>query len=292
MEAQAAFSLAYLPMKISLLSMETAVLPAYLGSVLRGVLGQALRRDPGALAYLYTRRAAGGSRQDGVHPYVIVPPPMHPTTYHAGEELCFELYLLGDAARYCSPVVHALRGMQPFGLGAFRCSFSLRKVTHSLDQRVIWQDGVFHEIAAQSAALPYRSLQNIRQVLLRTRTPLRIRRDGVLLERVDFPTIIRNITRRMEAIAAQYGGFVDQKEVERIQALSAEISVVQNHLEMRRLARYSSRLDEKMDFSGLMGLMRFEGELSPFVPWLYGAQTLHIGRNTTFGMGRVEVEFL
>ena len=33
-------------------------------------------------------------------------------------------------------------------------------------------------------------------------------------------------------------------------------------------------------------------DLSPFVPWLYAAQTLHVGRNTTFGMGKLEVYFI
>ena len=47
-----------------------------------------------------------------------------------------------------------------------------------------------------------------------------------------------------------------------------------------------------MDFSGLTGEVEYEGDLSPFVPWLYAAQTLHVGRNTTFGMGKLEVYFI
>lgn len=47
-----------------------------------------------------------------------------------------------------------------------------------------------------------------------------------------------------------------------------------------------------MDLRGLLGSIEFEGELTPFVPWLYAIQTLHIGRNTTFGMGKITVEFL
>lgn len=47
-----------------------------------------------------------------------------------------------------------------------------------------------------------------------------------------------------------------------------------------------------MDFSGLLGNVQFEGNITPFVPWLYAAQILHIGRNTTFGMGKIEVEFI
>lgn len=139
--------------------------------------------------------------------------------------------------------------------------------------------------------MPYRTLRDISKLTIRTHTPLRIRRNGALLEVIDFPTIIRNITNRIEAITARYGGWIDKIESERIKTLSSEVSIIQNRLELLNMKRYSSRLGEKMDFGGLLGTIQFEGELSPFVPWLYVAQILHIGRNTTFGMGRIEVEF-
>jgi hypothetical protein len=292
MAEQTAFFLKYLPMKISLISMETAVLPAYLGSTLRGVLGQALHHDTNAFNYLYNNRALSDNQQDIINPYVIVPPSINEAAYHAGEELSFEIYLLGDAAQHSQSIINALRRIQEFGLGASRHPFVLIKVTHSLDQRIIWQNGIFYTVAAKSTILPYRGLSNVKQLTIRVRTPLRIRRDGALLEKVDFPTIIRNITRRVEALATRYGGWVDKEEIERIQMLSAEVSIIQDRLELKNMERYSARLGEKMDFSGLMGVVRFEGELTPFVPWLYGAQTLHIGRNTTFGMGRIKVEFV
>ncbi len=292
MAEQTAFFLKYLPMRISLISMETAVLPAFLGSTLRGALGQALHHDTNAFNYLYNQRARNDNQQDIVNPYVVVPSSIHKTAYHADEELSFEIYLLGDAAQYGQSIIKALRGIQELGLGASRHLFTLVKVMHSLDQRVIWQDDIFYEAAMQSTILPYRCLFGIKQLAIRTRTPLRIRRDGALLEKIDFPTIIRNITRRVESLATRYGGWVDKEEIERIQMLSKEVSLIQDCLELKNMERYSTRLGEKMDFSGLMGMVRFEGELTPFVPWLYGAQILHIGRNTTFGMGRIEVEFV
>jgi hypothetical protein len=74
--------------------------------------------------------------------------------------------------------------------------------------------------------------------------------------------------------------------------LSTEISVIKHELELKTMERYSAKRGEKTDLSGMMGMLAFEGELTPFVPWLYGAQILHIGRNTTFGMGQIDVEFV
>lgn len=291
MEQQLSFFLSYIPIKVSLVSMETAELPDYLGSALRGVVGRALYHDADAYNYLYANRTLSGNQRDVVNPYVIVPPTMGEASYHRGEELSFQIYLWGEAAQYLQPLINALKDIRKFGLGASRYPFTLVKVTHSLDQRVIWQDDHFYAVAARRVVLPYQSLTDVRSVTLHMHTPLRIRRKGTLLESIDFPTIIRNITQRMKAITTRYGGWLDVKEAERVQRLSSDVSVAQHNLSMKNMQRYSNRLGEKMDFDGLTGSIRFEGELTPFVPWLYAAQILHIGRNTTFGMGRLSVEF-
>lgn len=291
MEQQALFSIKYLPMKVSLISTETSVLPAFLGSTLRGAIGQALYPDAVVYNYLYNNRVLSDHTHDIVNPYIIVPPKMNQSTYHEGEELCFQLILLGDAIQYAQSLVQVLCGARKLELGASRFPFTFKKVTHSLDQRVIWQEGSFHEIALRSTVLPCRTLPCVRQLTIQAQTPLRIRRKGVLLEEVDFPTIIRNITSRIEAITARYGGWADTMEANHVRTLASEVSVVQNHLEMKNMQRYSNRLGEKMDFGGLLGSIRFAGDLMPFVPWLYAAQILHIGRNTTFGMGNIKVEF-
>lgn len=290
MEQQAPFFLTYLPMKISLVSLKTAILPAYLGSTLRGAVGQALRCDSCTYNYLYHNRSLSNGRQDIPNPYLIVPSQINHSEFRTGEELSFHILLLGEAVQYAQPLVKALQ-IQELGLGATRYPFVLKKITHDPDQRVIWEDGNFHAAAVRSVALPYRTLPDVNQVTIHTRTPLRIRRDGALLETIDFVTIIRNITHRFEAVAARYGGWVDAAEAERIRELSVQVAVLQNHFAAKPMMRYSNRLGEKMDFSGLTGSMRLQGDLSPFVPWLYAAQIFHVGRNTTFGMGRIEVEF-
>ncbi len=280
----------YLPIKISLLSKEKAVLPPYLGSALRGALGRALCSDMRAYNYLYNNRSLSGGRKDVSNPYMIVPCDTYKTDYRAGEELLFCVYLLGEAASFAKPVICALQAAD-IRLGASRFPFELIKAVHAAERRVLWEDGVYFEAAARSVALPYLCLPDVRAATLRTRTPLRIRRDGALLERLDFATLIRNITRRIEELTARYGGWADAVEAARIRALSAEAAVTQNRFALQSLSRYSNRTGSKMDLSGLTGYMTIEGDMSPFVPWLYAARILHIGRNTTFGLGQIEVEF-
>ena len=109
---------------------------------------------------------------------------------------------------------------------------------------------------------------------------------------ISFDVLIRNITNRVVALTERYGGWVDQGAVEQLQKMSSEIRTIKENLKVEEIDRYSNRLQEKMDFSGLLGEIEFVGDLTPFVPWLHMAEILHIGRNTTFGMGKIQVYYI
>ncbi len=291
MSQQATFFIQYLPIEVSLVSMEASVLPEFLGSTLRGAIGQALHTNADAYRYLFNNRSYSKNKQDIVNPYMIVPPICETTTWHKGETLRFEVLLFGEAIRIAQDLIQALVG-STLSLGVSRHPFAFIKARHKVDQRILWENNRFYPSAARSVTLPYFSLDAVRQVRIRTCSPLRIRRNGLLLETIDFPTVMRNIAHRIEALALSYGGWVDTDVINHLQKDSETIVVIDSSLKRKEVERYSSRINGKMDFSGLMGKIQFEGDLTPFVPWLYAAQVLHIGRNTTFGMGGIEVEFI
>lgn len=128
MEQQTSFFIKYLPMTISLISVETAILPAYLGSTLRGAIGNALHHNTAAFDYLYNNRALSNNGQDIINPYVIIPPAINDATYHAGEELCFQILLLGEAVKYVQPLVNAIHSIERLELGALRYPFEFKKL--------------------------------------------------------------------------------------------------------------------------------------------------------------------
>lgn len=295
MTEQGIFDLKYLPLKISMISLERAELPPYLGSTLRGVIGQSLYRiDREAYDFLYKNGGKCGNQQDIVKPYIIIPPEFHGDRYIVarGEELVFEFLLLGDAIKYASSLALALQNIGQYGLGAQRYPFSLLRIVNREEQRILWRRNIYYKTGENEIRIPCHRLQNVTGAEIELRTPLRIRRNGQLLTEIHFQTLIRNITSRMSAITERYGGEVDRDEAERLVMLAGEVRTVREDLRVLHLERYSNRVKDKMDFSGLMGRLEYEGELTPFVPWLSAAQILHIGRNTTFGMGKIEVQFL
>lgn len=295
MREQTPFQISYLPLSVSLISRQQAELPAYLGSTLRGVIGRSLyERDRAAYDFLYANGRKWEGEQDTVKPYLIIPPPVcgEKQVIGPGERLQFGVLLFGDGTAYVKSLAEAFQGIERHGLGARRFPFSLEQVVNRETCCFLWRDGAYFPAGAERSILPCRRLEGVTRVTVRLRTPLRIRRKGNLLTTITFQTLIRNITNRILALTSRYGGWADREEAMSLQELAAGVRTVREELRLERLERYSNRLQEKMDFGGLMGEVEYEGNLDPFVPWLLAAQTLHLGRNTTFGMGEIQVYFI
>lgn len=285
------FDMPYLPLLIRLECKEPARLPPFLGSTLHGVVGWALRQQPETYAYLFENRRLGGGAQDIVNPYIIEPPRTR-SVYRPGEILSFGLILLGDAVQHAESVVQLLAGASPFRLGAERKAFALVDVLQGERYRSVWSAGRWDgEAAAAENLSVHAQREHARWCSVHLTTPLRIRRGGALVQTIDFGTIIRSITRRIETLTERYGGSVDREAAAAVCERASEVRMISSALHLSEMHRYSTRKRESVDWSGMLGVLVFEGELSPFTPWLQAARILHIGRNSTFGCGQLDVVY-
>ncbi len=44
-----------------------------------------------------------------------------------------------------------------------------------------------------------------------------------------------------------------------------------------------------MKLGGVVGTMRYRGELAPFLPYLKAGELLHVGSGTSFGLGQMRL---
>ena len=65
----------------------------------------------------------------------------------------------------------------------------------------------------------------------------------------------------------------------------AESLADQRTLRWQDWSRYSSRQHRKMTLGGATGEWTFRGDLAGLYRWIWLGQWLHIGKNSTFGMG-------
>jgi len=303
-------------------------LPDYAGSALRGVFGHALRAAacvtglpdcrPCALyrscpypaifetppPLHYPRRNLSNIPQ----PFVVEPPPWGESRYPTGSTLSFDSVLIGPALQQMPLLVMAWRHALQRGLGPQQGRARLAQLWVEGDPEPLLcgagengNDSGSDSNAAsagrwalrphsQTLALPPTAAAPA-SVTLHFSTPLRLQRDGQILVAAQLTPrdlLMALLRRTAQLVELQLGSTLDVD----FAALNAHASTITgNHQGVwRDWQRNSSRQQQRMVLGGVVGRWTLRGDLAPFWPLLYLGQWLHVGKNTTFGLGRYQLE--
>jgi hypothetical protein len=210
--------------------------------------------------------------------------------YARGDRLRFDLLLFGSAVDLQAFAHVAVFRMARRGLGERRRPFAVEEIAY--------QDaaGRFHPFTAPGRPLappllpPANGLPGD-ELTLRFRTPARFKVDGRLVPSLG----VRALVFRMLARALEIVHFYGDREAidwdfQPLLRQTDRVRLVEQDLVWKDLKRYSSRQQTEMTLGGFVGSLRLAGDLAPFAPLLRTAEILHVGKGTTFGLGRVEVE--
>jgi hypothetical protein len=278
-------------------------LPHHSGSLLRGVLGRALRRtgcaslegacaaacrrpdactyarlfDPPAPSPAPHRFLQGATRA----PPRLIPllPPMGAIDLAAGGAVGFGVRVLGELDDDTEKrLVGALEGIAELPLG----TDGGRVVFDSVTRR-----------GPRNRPLPdVRAPSGARRVRVTFETPAWIEHQGKLVEELTFSRLYRAISRRLTTVCALYGdlGPDHDSAFARQDALASAVETVGVSLRRLRWERLSEERGERHPMRGLTGWAVFEGELGEVLPVLAMAEAAHVGKATAFGLGRLRVE--
>ena len=109
-------------------------------------------------------------------------------------------------------------------------------------------------------------------------TPTSIKVNGKWTSRLIFETLIRNLLRRIRFLNYFHCGEDLDPEVDVHTLIEAARAVEHtSHLQWLRRDRYSHRAEASVPMDGFIGNIRFEGELTPFLPFIFLGEHLHIG---------------
>lgn len=243
----------------------------------------------------------------------VVEPPLPPNGLHntstaagqrqsanlePGDDLVFHMVLSGAAIEQLALVVFAWQRALAQGLTKNRSEAEL--------QVVDWVDaeGIAHAIWHHEApvlkahpaclnvpSMPGAATGQVPTALhLHIHTPLRLQlqghplKPGQLTPRALVAAVARRVALVLEfhAQQTQWGGRVS----EAVQI--ATMLTDERELTWFDWVRYSSRQQQEMTLGGVLGSWRLSGNpeaLSAIWPWLWVGQWLHVGKNTTMGMG-------
>lgn len=236
------------------------------------------------------------------HPFVITPPLEEKRTYREGDTLCFELTLIGKSIDFLPYFIYTFDELGRMGIGKGKGKYQLEEV------RAI-QVGERSKVKDEEAMLIYsgkdKTLRNNFRVLtvdhigafnfssstlhLNFITPTRLKYDGQLSPNLEFHILIRNLLRRTSLLS--YFHCEKQLDLD-FKGLIEEakgVKVQKGNLRWVDWERYSNRQDTKMKMGGFIGSVTFEGDLEPFLPFLLLGEHVHVGKGTSFGLGKYQI---
>jgi len=230
------------------------------------------------------------------HPFILEPPLMIKPEYKPGERLTFDLILIGKAIDYLPHFVFVYQELGKEGIGKERRKYILRKVDSMVDGPLTIFDSRSERFIADFHVRTFADLTNStneqkpQKVLsLRFLTPTRIKKEGRFTKEIDFLIIMRNLLRRIILLSELHCGVKPNLGCSRLLKEAEGVKVVSSHLRWQDWERYSSRQHTKMKLGGFVGQITFKGELKEFMPLLKLGEYIHIGKGTSFGLGKYEI---
>ncbi len=284
---------------------------SYKGSMLRGALGASLRRAvcmtqktecnrcmlqrTCVFPRLFTAATApedGGTSPMLPPPFCLEPDLTGQCDYEAGERFSFGLKLFSYATDYLPYFIHAFsmagkRGMgrgTEYGHGRFRIEDVLRE-GHSIYDA---QTEQLHCDAPGEIEMPEPCPSDREGVLdVHLLTPLRFKENNRLTDRLEFSHLLLLITRRIRSLCALDGrAFRLPEEAfgELLRGAEA-VQVEENNLRWQDWSRWSGKQGAVMKLGGLVGHIRYRGPVARFREYVDFACRVHIGKQTSFGLG-------
>jgi len=298
-----------------------AILPPYKGSTLRGTFGHALKRVVCALkqsscekcllagqcvypSIFEIRPVSGeGNARNRIaaapHPYIIEPPDDPKTRYRATESLTFGLILLGRANDCLAYFIYAFDQIGEAGIGkkidGHAGSFILERVT--ADGKTIYtkKDGKIDRLRPPDdlTAPDCSSVTNDdMEIEVDLVTPLRVKYQNILHADLPFHVLTRAMLRRASTLFAAHGGGEPPLDYRGLVSRAAHVEVSRNNIAWHEWRRYSNRQEQDMLMGGMTGSVRYRGKLAEYLPLLNFCEKVHVGKATTFGLGKIRVRIM
>ncbi|HOU51750.1 MAG TPA: CRISPR system precrRNA processing endoribonuclease RAMP protein Cas6 [Smithella sp.] len=299
---------------------DNAVLPPYKGSTLRGIFGHALKKVVCALKKqdcadcLLAQRCIYTSIFESTihpnhnisvrrvvhppHPYVIEPPDDAKTNYQKDDVLNFVILLFGKANECLPYFIYAFDQMGQIGIGkridGKRASFVLKQVLVNEDLIYDQKDGKIRKQPALDniAIEPDSVLQCDQEMIIKLKlsTPLRIKYHNNLKAELPFHILVRAMLRRISSLSESHDGVEPALDYRGMVSRAEKVTIEQSDLSWFDWRRYSNRQEQEMLMGGMIGSIEYRGKLSEYLPLINFCEKVHIGKQTTFGLGKVVLE--
>jgi len=304
-------------------AIERILLPPYKGSTIRGGFGNVFKkvvctiknnkmcnncilRERCIYSYIFETKPPSDTKimrkyERVPHPFIIEPPYKDKIEYNIGEIIEFNLILIGRAIDYLPYFIYTFDELGKIGIGKGRGKYELKSVKiqksmikseeiYSSDTKIL-KPFKINPLSLQPLSLgnDFTYLKNLTLYFL---TPTRIIHNGHLIFDLEFHIFIRNLLRRIALIYYFHcGGSPFKIRFKELIYKAMEIKVRDRNLKWYDWERYSAKQDIKIKMGGFIGNITFEGDINKFIPYINIGEYIHVGKGTSFGLGKYEVSY-
>jgi len=239
------------------------------------------------------------------HPFVITPPLEEKRIYRQNDTICFELTLIGKSIDFLPYFIYTFDELGRMGIGKGKGKYRLEEVraiqvgerakikTERAEVIYSGRDKVLHNfshlLSPYTFALPPSSNLKPLTLDLLFLTPTRLKFDGNLSPKPEFHILYRNLLRRISLLSYFHCDKELDLDFKGLIERSREVKVQKEKLSWFDWERYSNRQETKMKMGGFIGSITFQGDLEPFLPFLLLGEHIHVGKGTSFGLGKYEI---
>lgn len=236
-------------------------------------------------------------------PFVLEPPLTEKTHFAKDEEFEFRLILFGEANKSLPYIVYALKQGEnlPVGKGINGKKGGIRlqevkrdgRLVYSCDKEAIMMNEIYSDLKPpHSDSLISRDKEKINTLMLQLITPLRVKYRNRLNAELPFHVFIRAVLRRISFLFCHYGEGEPALDYSRLVKKAESIKTVESKISWYDWRRYSFRQNKAMLMGGMIGSVTYEGDMSEFIPLIELCEKFHIGKHTSFGLGKIKAEIL
>ena len=230
------------------------------------------------------------------HPFVLEPPRTEKRDYAPGDTFTCNLILIGEAIDLLPWLVLTFQemGKRRIGLRNQRGTCRLDKVEslsalgnklcktiYTADTEMLTDEGLILRLDDVIEGIPHAT----DTIELEFLTPTSIKHAGRWTRILTFERLTRNLLRRIRFLSYCHCG--QDLDVDPHRLIEAARSIrSEPQLQLVKMERRSKRTDRTVPMGGFVGTILFEGDLTPFIPFIRLGEYLHIGHHTAFGHGQ------
>lgn len=280
--------------------------------------GDCILKDRCVYSYIFETPVPEGCNifgrvRSAPHPFIIEPPEEGKNRYSKGESLSFNFILIGRAIDYLPYFIYTFDELGSNGIGKGRGGYCLRKIyaisvadgdklIYSSDSKKIFPSRPDRiDLSDAATAIinndsPFLDNSHVKKLTLHFRTPARIKYNGRLTIDLEFHILIRQVLRRLFLLNYFHDTDSSSPGVNnpvgyhrQLIKMSEGVRISESSLRWYDWERYSKRQDTRMKLGGFTGRITYGEAPDVFLPFIKAGEILHIGKGTSFGLGRYRI---